>query len=77
MLGILLVLAWLEWAVFPLAAFVEHRKVWALLAASCVMQDGHGMLPLLAKSRREFLKVKAVNTVAGLLLGAVLMAMGV
>ncbi len=106
-LGILLVLAWLEWAEIPLAAFVEHRKVWALLAAtvvgiipesgphmifvtlfaqgaipfsvlaaSCVVQDGHGMLPLLAESRREFLRVKAVNTMAGLALGAGMMAVG-
>jgi len=47
-----------------------------VLAASSVVQDGHGMLPLLAQSRRDFLKVKAVNLVVGLAAGVVLLAFG-
>jgi len=31
------------------------------LLASSIVQDGHGMLPLLAHSWRDFLKVKAIN----------------
>ncbi|MGQ9917949.1 MAG: putative manganese transporter [Bryobacteraceae bacterium] len=43
----------------------------AILLASCIVQDGHGMLPLLAHSRRAFFVVKAVNFAAGLAAGAV------
>jgi hypothetical protein len=33
------------------------------------VQDGHGMLPLLADSRRDFLKIKAINLFVGLVAG--------
>jgi hypothetical protein len=39
------------------------------LVASSVVQDGHGMLPLLAESWREFLKVKLITFAAGLAAG--------
>ncbi|MGA2326005.1 MAG: putative manganese transporter [Bryobacteraceae bacterium] len=42
-----------------------------ILLANSVVQDGHGMLPLLADFRRDFLKIEAVNPIAGLLAGAV------
>ena len=48
----------------------------SILAASSAVQDGHGMLPLLAHSRRDFLKVKAMNLLFGLGTGIVLMALG-
>lgn len=41
----------------------------SVLLTSSVVQDGHGLLPLLAESRWEFVKVKAVNLTAGLVLG--------
>lgn len=44
-----------------------------VLTASSAVQDGHGMLPLLAHSRRDFLLVKSINLVAGLALGATLL----
>jgi len=46
------------------------------LVASSIVQDGHGMLPLLAHSWRDFLKVKAINLVAGILVGGILMMVG-
>jgi hypothetical protein len=46
------------------------------LVASSIVQDGHGTLPLLAYSRSDFIKVKAINLVAGLAVGAALMALG-
>jgi len=46
------------------------------LVASSIVQDGHGTLPLLAYSRSDFLKVKAINLVVGLAIGAALMALG-
>ena len=41
----------------------------ATLLASSIVQDGHGMLPLLAVSRLVFLKVKLINVAVGLLVG--------
>ncbi len=46
------------------------------LVASSIVQDGHGTLPLLAYSRSDFLKVKAINVVVGFAIGAALMALG-
>jgi len=48
----------------------------SILVVSSIVQDGHGMLPLLAHSWRDFLKVKAVNLVAGLLVAGVLLVAG-
>jgi Putative, 10TM heavy-metal exporter len=48
----------------------------SVLLTSSVVQDGHGMLPLLAESRVEFLRVKAINVVAGLALGFPVMLLG-
>jgi Putative, 10TM heavy-metal exporter len=48
----------------------------SVLLASSVVQDGHGMLPLLAESRIEFIRVKAINVVAGLVLGCAAMLLG-
>jgi hypothetical protein len=46
------------------------------LIVSSIVQDGHGALPLLADSRRAFFKVKAINLMVGLGVGALLMALG-
>jgi hypothetical protein len=48
----------------------------SVLVASSAVQDGHGMLPLLAHSRRDFVVVKGINFVVGLAAGAALMAFG-
>lgn len=48
----------------------DHGSVPAsVLAVSSIVQDGHGMLPLLAHSWRDFVKVKAINLAAGLMVG--------
>jgi succinate dehydrogenase hydrophobic anchor subunit len=56
--------------------FAQGAVPFSVLATSSVVQDGHGALPLLADSWREFLRVKTVNLVAGLVLGSALMALG-
>jgi hypothetical protein len=43
----------------------------SILLASSIVQDGHGMLPLLAHSRRAFIRVKLINFIIGLAIGAV------
>lgn len=56
--------------------FAEGLVPFSVLATSSIVQDGHGTLPLLAESRREWVKVKAVNVAAGLLLGGALLLLG-
>jgi hypothetical protein len=41
----------------------------SILLASSIVQDGHGMLPLLAESRTNFMVVKGINLIIGLLVG--------
>jgi hypothetical protein len=48
----------------------------SVLAASSIVQDGHGMLPLLAHSRRDFFRIKGINLLAGLLVGAMMLSLG-
>lgn len=52
-----------------LTLFVENTIPFSIFLASSIVQDGHGMLPLLAESRRDFFLVKAINFGLGLLTG--------
>ncbi len=56
--------------------FAEGAVPLSVLLANSIVQDGHGMLPMLAHSRREFMKVKTIGFSAGLALGAGAMALG-
>ena len=49
----------------------------SVLLANSIVQDGHGMLPLLAYSRRVFILIKIINFAFGLLVGAAAMAAGI
>jgi len=48
----------------------------SVLLVSSIVQDGHGMLPLLGQSRRTFLVVKSINLLVGLLVGFIVLAAG-
>jgi hypothetical protein len=48
----------------------------SVLATSSIVQDGHGMLPILAHSWRDFMKIKGINLLAGLLVGALILGFG-
>jgi hypothetical protein len=52
-----------------LTLYTQGAVPFSVLLASSVVQDGHGMLPLLADSRLDFLRIKAINFTVGLLLG--------
>jgi len=54
-----------------LTLFTQGAVPFSVLLASSVVQDGHGMLPLLADSRLDFFRIKAINFVVGILLGLV------
>jgi hypothetical protein len=56
--------------------YAQHAVPFGVLLASSIVQDGHGMLPMLAHSRRAFLTVKGVNFFVGLAAGAVAMGLG-
>ena len=58
------------------ALFAEGVIPFSALVASSIVQDGHGMLPLLAESRRDFVRVKIVNLLAGLAIGSLLLRLG-
>ena len=57
--------------------YAEDALPLGILVASSAVQDGHGMLPMLAHSRTDFLKVKGVNLAVGLLIGGVMLALGI
>lgn len=49
--------------------FASGSIPFSILLASSVSQDGHGMLPMLAESKRAFLVVKAINVSVALIIG--------
>ena len=56
--------------------FAKGVVPFSVLLTSSIVQDGHGMLPLLAHSRRAFVAIKLINLVVGLLIGSLLMLLG-
>jgi len=56
--------------------YAKGLAPFSVLLTSSIVQDGHGMLPMLAHSRRAFLIVKLINLLMGLSIGALLMATG-
>jgi len=52
-----------------LTLFAEGSIPLSIFLASSAVQDGHGMLPMLAESRQDFVKVKLINFAVGILLG--------
>jgi len=53
--------------------FSKNLLPFSILLANSIVQDGHGMLPLLAESRKDFLKVKSINILVGFLVGFLLL----
>ncbi len=49
--------------------FAQGHIPFSVLLANSIVQDGHGMLPLLAESPRNFLRVKLINMGVGALVG--------
>ena len=54
----------------------QHAVPFGVLLASSIVQDGHGMLPMLAHSRRAFLTVKGVNFLLGVAAEAAATSLG-
>lgn len=49
--------------------FAQGTIPFSVLLASSISQDGHGMLPLLAESKRSFIAVKITNIIYALIIG--------
>ncbi|MCD6364795.1 MAG: arsenic efflux protein [Planctomycetes bacterium] len=56
--------------------YAQGTVPFSVLLVSSIVQDGHGMLPMLADSRRGFLVVKTINLVVGAAIGAGAMVVG-
>jgi hypothetical protein len=54
-----------------LILYTQGAVPFSILLASSIVQDGHGMLPLLADSRLDFFKVKGINFGCGLCMGLI------
>ena len=57
--------------------FAQGLIPFSVLLASSIVQDGHGMLPLLAYSLKDSLLIKAFNVLIGLVIGLALYLLGV
>ena len=57
--------------------FAEGAIPFSVLATSSVVQDGHGMLPLLSYSIKDSVVIKALNLAFGLAVGGILFTLGV
>ena len=56
--------------------FAKGAAPFSVLLANSIVQDGHGMLPLLGESRRAFVVVKAINLAVGAAVGAAALVLG-
>jgi hypothetical protein len=56
--------------------FSQGLIPFGVLVANSIVQDGHGMLPMLAHSRREFLLIKSIAFAAALTFGSVALNLG-
>jgi Putative, 10TM heavy-metal exporter len=56
--------------------FAQGLIPFGVLVANSIVQDGHGMLPMLAHSRREFLLIKAIAFAAALSFGSIALSLG-
>jgi hypothetical protein len=56
--------------------FADKIVPLSTLVASSIVQDGHGMLPLLSTSKRAFIVVKVINLIVGLVVGGIMLAVG-
>lgn len=51
--------------------FASGTVPFSILLASSISQDGHGMLPMLAESKKGFVAVKVVNMIFAFIVGAI------
>lgn len=52
--------------------FASGVAPFSVLLASSISQDGHAALPLLAESKKDFIKAKAINLIIAIIIGLIL-----
>ena len=62
--------------VFFITSYAKGIIPISILLVSSIIQDGHGMLPMLAYSRRDFILAKMIKLIIGLALGYGLLFLG-
>ncbi len=60
-----------------ISLFANGSIPFSVLLANSIVQDGHGAIPLLAESRKQFIIMKLLNALVGLVVGAGLMALNI
>jgi hypothetical protein len=58
------------------ALFFNGIIPFSILLANSIVQDGHGALPLLAESRKNFIYMKLISGAAGLITGLIGLGVG-
>lgn len=79
----LLIIAVIIW-ILPLSGpnilfmtlFLENKIPFSILLANSIVQDGHGLLPLLSYSLQDSVKAKLFNVLFGLLVGGLVLLLG-
>ena len=56
--------------------FANGLIPFSILLTSSIVQDGHGMLPMLSYSLKDSIKIKIINFTFGITIGLILFAMG-
>ncbi len=56
--------------------FASGSIPFSILLASSIAQDGHGMLPMLAESKKSFVSVKLINVIFALIIGFLVLSAG-
>ncbi|MDP8203376.1 MAG: putative manganese transporter [Candidatus Tenebribacter mawsonii] len=56
--------------------FASGTIPFSILLASSIVQDGHGMLPMLAESKKGFFSVKGINIIVGAIVGIIGLLLG-
>ncbi|MFA6424632.1 MAG: putative manganese transporter [Phycisphaerae bacterium] len=59
-----------------LTLYVQGTVPLSVLVASSIVQDGHGLLPVLAHSWKDFIIIKTAALITGLTVGAAMMLFG-
>lgn len=57
--------------------FASGSIPFSILLASSISQDGHGMLPLLAESKKGFFGVKMINIIVAFAIGSIGLLLGI
>ena len=62
--------------IFLLIMFSKGLVPFSVLLANSIIQDGHGLLPILGFSIKDALKIKIFNFIFGLIIGLILLGVG-